>query len=560
MARAEIRKKYTKQQLEDLDKDALIDIFLNQQDQMKDLDEKMQRILEQMVTANRARFGRSSEKIPAEGQIRFAEIDGVVVFFNEAEAVYDEDASDESDDSTDSDDKKAKDNKSKKNKGKRAIDLSGLPQTRVDHELSQEDLENIFGKDGWKRLPDEIYQRLNFIPSKVEVEEHHVAVYAAKDNSGHMAKADRPASLLRNSIVSPSLLAAIINGKYVNAAPLYRQEKEFERYGVPINRQNMANWIIRCAERHLSILYDYLHKGLYDFHVIQADETHTIVTKDGRSPGAQSWMWVYRSGSMYQDKAIVLYDYQKDRKEDHPIEFLKGYKGTCVTDGYQVYHGMEAKDENLKIAGCWAHARRKFYDAEQTVPKKIRNSCSAHLALRQIQAIYREEKQLKDLPPDERKVLRQRCVKPLVDAYFSWVNQASVGVLQGSILDKAFTYSKNQEKYLRTFLDDGEVPMDNNASEASIRNFVIGRKNWVMFDTIHGAQASAIVYSIAETAKANNLKPYEYFKYILTVLPEHEDDDDPEFSFCEKLLPWSEDLPAECRKEPKNSKTESGKK
>ncbi|MCD7751508.1 MAG: IS66 family transposase, partial [Lachnospiraceae bacterium] len=472
MVRAETHKNYTKQQLEDLSKDSLIDLYLNQQTQLTELDKKMQLILEQMVTSNRARFGRSSEKIPAEGQIRFAEVDGTIVFFNEAEAVNDTESpgtsDEESPDASDETDKEPQDGKKKnkppvKTKGQKEQALSQLPTRRVDHDIPVDELEKLFGKDGWKRLPDEVYRRLEFIPAKVEVEEHHVAVYAAKDES-HMEKAKHPAYLLRNSLVTPSLLAAIINGKYVNAVPLYRLEKEFERYGIPVTRQNMANWVIQGSERYLSIFYDYLHQKLYDFHVIQADETRVEVTKDGRSAGAMSWMWVYRTGSMYEDRAVVLYDYQKDRKTDHPLEFLKGFSGICETDGYQVYHKIEGMKEDLKIAGCWAHARRKFYDAEQTVPKKIRNKCTAHLALRQIQAIYREEKHLKGLPPDERLELRKRCVKPLVDAYFAWVKQEAVGTLEGGILWKAFQYSMNQEKYLRVFLEDGEVPMDNNAS------------------------------------------------------------------------------------------------
>ncbi|MCC8125876.1 MAG: IS66 family transposase [Clostridiales bacterium] len=458
MARMEIYKNYTKQQLEELGSDAVIELFLSQQNQLKELDRKMQLILEQMVTSNRARFGRSSEKIAVEGQIRFAEVDGTIVFFNEAEAVRDADGSD-----TETDEDRKTRKPPVKVKGQKEQALSQLPARRIDHDIPREELENLFGSDGWKRLPDEVYRRLEFIPSKVEVEEHHVAVYAAKDES-RMEKAKHPAYLLRNSLVTPSLLAAIINGKYVNAVPLYRLEKEFERYGIPVTRQNMANWVIQCSERYLSVFYDYLRKKLYTFPVIQADETHVDVTKDGRNAGAESWMWVYRTGSLYDDGAIVLYDYQKTRKTDHPLEFLKDFQGVCVTDGYQVYHSIEEQKEDLKIAGCWAHARRKFYDAEQTVPKKIRNKCTAHLALRQIQAIYREEKHLKDLPAAERLELRKRCVKPLVDAYFAWVKQETAGVLEGGILWKALQYSRNQEKYLRVFLENGEVPMDNNAS------------------------------------------------------------------------------------------------
>jgi hypothetical protein len=257
-------------------------------------------------------------------------------------------------------------------------------------------------------------------------------------------------------------------------------------------------------------------------------------------------MWVYRTGKMYKDKPIVLYDYQQTRNTSHPREFLKDFKGVCVTDGYQVYHSLEKEREDLTIAGCWAHARRKYDEAVKALPKKEQKSSLAYLALKQIQAIYREEKQLSELSPEERLKHRQVSVKPLVEAYFVWIKEHIDKVLPKSKTWGGFNYSINQEKYLKTFLDNGEVPIDNNAAEQSIRGFCIGKKNWVMIDTINGAMSSAIIYSLAETAKANNLKPYNYFEYLLTEIPKHLDDKD--LSFCEDLLPWSPNLPAECRK------------
>ena len=198
------------------------------------------------------------------------------------------------------------------------------------------------------------------------------------------------------------------------------------------------------------------------------------------------------------------------------------------------------------IAGCWAHARRKFDEALKATSKDKQKSCTANKALKLIQAIYREEKKLADLSSEERLEQRQLVVKPLVEAYFAWVHKVEPNLLNGSKTYKGLQYSINQEKYLKVFLEDGDVPMDNNAAEQSIRGFCIGKKNWVMIDTVAGAKSSAIAYSIAETAKANHLKPYEYFKHLLTVIPDHMDDTDR--SFLEELLPWSDELPAECRK------------
>lgn len=361
-----------------------------------------------------------------------------------------------------------------------------------------------------------------------------------------MVKAEHPRGLLHGSAVSPTLAAAIINGKYVNAIPLYRLEQEFKRYGLAITRQNMANWMIRLGEEYLSVLYDYLHRKLYDYHVIQADETPVLVNRDGRPAGSKSYMWVYRSGYMYPDRQIVLYEYQRTRNASHPREFLKDFSGICVTDGYQVYHTLEKEKEDLTIAGCWVHGRRKFEEALATIPAEGKKESVAFLVMKQIQAIYREEKKLKSLTSEERLAQRQAIIRPLVEALFVYLKQNDCQVPKTGKLREAFTYALNQEKYLKVFLTDGDVPMDNNASERAIRGFCIGKKNWQVIDTINGAKTSAMIYSIAETAKANNLKPYEYFEYLLEEIPEHMEDTDR--SFLERLLPWSPELPEKIRK------------
>lgn len=537
--------RYTEEQLNTVDKSLLIQMFLNQQEQLetltaevRSLNEKMQLMMEQMVLANRNRFGRSSEKMADAGQISFMEVDGTIVFFNEAEAVCNLDAPEpeQLEESTP---------RPVKKKGKREQDMSGLPIERIDHYMTEEELTAEFGKNGWKRLPDAISRRYRFVPAKVEVEEHHIGVYADKKD-GHMVKAKHPRGLLHGSPVSPTLAAAIMNGKYVNAIPLYRLEQEFRRYGLAITRQNMANWMIRLGEEYLSVLYDYLHRKLYDYHVIQADETPVLVNHDGRPAGSKSYMWVYRSGYMYPEKQIVLYEYQRTRNASHPREFLKDFSGICVTDGYQVYHTLEKEKEDLTIAGCWVHGRRKFEEALAIIPAEGKKESVAYLVMKQIQAIYREEGKLKDLSSEERLAQRQVVIRPLVDALFAYLKQKKEQIVVKGKLEAAFTCLLNQEKYLRVFLNDGDVPMDNNASERAIRGFCIGKKNWEVIDTINGAKTSAVIYSIAETAKANNLKPYEYFEHLLTVIPEHMEDTDR--SFLEELLPWSPALPENIRK------------
>ena len=537
--------RYTEEQLNTVDKSLLIQMFLNQQEQLetltaevRSLNEKMQLMMEQMILANRNRFGRSSEKMEDASQISFMEVDGTIVFFNEAEAVCNLDA-------PEPEQLEVPAPRLVKKKGKKEQDMSGLPIERIDHYMTEEELTAEFGKNGWKQLPDAISRRYRFVPAKVEVEEHHIGVYSDKKD-GHMVKAKHPRGLLHGSTVSPTLAAAIMNGKYVNAIPLYRLEQEFKRYGLAITRQNMANWMIRLGEEYLSVLYDYLHQKLYDYHVIQADETPVLVNHDGRPAGSKSYMWVYRSGYMYPEKQIVLYEYQRTRNASHPREFLKDFSGICVTDGYQVYHTLEKEKEDLTIAGCWVHGRRKFEEALATIPAEGKKDSVAWLVMKQIQAIYREEGKLKDLPSQERLAQRQVVIQPLVDALFAYLKQKKEQIVVKGKLEAAFTYLLNQEKYLRVFLNDGDVPMDNNASERAIRGFCIGKKNWEVIDTINGAKTSAVIYSIAETAKANSLKPYEYFEHLLTVIPEHMEDTDR--SFLEELLPWSPALPENIRK------------
>ncbi len=371
--------KYTEEQLNTMDKSLLISLFLGLQEQLDNLtkethslNEKMQLMMEQLILANNHRFGRSSEKMADVAQIYFIEIDGTIGFFNEAEAVCDLDA-------PEPEHLELKSPKGKKQSGKKEKDLSRLETNRIDHYMTEVELAAEFGENGWKQLPDMIAKRYKFIPAKVEVDEHHVGVYSSKSD-GHMVKADHPKGLLHGSPVSPSLAAAIMNGKYINALPLYRLEKDFERYGLAIERKNMANWMIRLAEEYLAILYDFLHERLFEYHVIQADETPVLVNRDGRSAGSKSYMWVYRSGYMYKDEHIVLYEYQKTRNASHPRTFLKDYSGICVTDGYQVYHTVEKQLEDLTIAGCWVHARRRLDEAQKVIPEAAKKGSMSYLS------------------------------------------------------------------------------------------------------------------------------------------------------------------------------------
>ena len=536
-------KTFSELELTKYSKKDIIQLFLNQQailakqsTQLEEMNKNITLLIEANKIGKQKRFGRSSEKMVYDEQMELC--------FNEAEVT----AAGKLIEEPEFDEVCPKPYKRKKAKGKRNEDLKDLPVSIIEHTLNDDELRAIFG-DTWKRLPDEVYKRLQFHPATFEVEEHHVAVYAGKDNQT-IVKANRPVDLLRNSIVTPTLVAGILNGKYINALPLYRLEQEFERNDIHISRQVMANWTIQCAERYLSLLYDRMHQELYQCNVSQADETPVLVSKDGRSAGSKSYMWVYRTGKMYEAPPIILYDYQKTRKADHPREFLKGYKGTIVTDGYEVYHKLEKEEADITIAGCWSHARRRFADVVKTMDKEAAKDTLAYAALKQIALIYKIDNDLLELSPQERVARRNLLVRSQVEAFFAWVKAHRSDVPSQSETGKGFTYCLNQEKYLRTFLENGYVPLDNNATEGAIRGFCIGKNNWHLIDTVEGAKASAVIYSIAETAKANNLKPYHYFKYLLQQIPQHMTDKNT--YFLDKLLPWSEDLPEECRKVTQN--------
>ena len=502
--------------------------------QQKQMEQQIHTLNEKIAIMNARHFGRSTEKLET--------LPGQMNIFNETEVAAAEAIAEPAIEQVVV--------RRTKKKGQRKEDLSRLPKRIENHELTKEQLKAIFGENGWKRLPDEVYSRVEYRPAVKEVVEHHVAVYAARKNDvDAIVRADRPVDLLRNSIATPSLVAAIMNAKYTNAIPLYRIAQDFEQNDMILGRATMANWVIRCSERYLSLVYDRLQKHLCAQKIIQADETTCQVTKDGRPSDAKSYMFVYRTSEHCKEKPVILYQYGKTRSKSNIQRFLRGFSGTLVSDAFSGYKSLDKNDENIHSAFCWAHARRDYADALKALKGEDKNYAHetvAHKALVQIAAIYKAEEALKDLTAEERYSRRQREVKPLVEAYFAWVHEQDPATILSQKTRDGLNYSMNQEKYLKIFLEDGNIPIDNSATERAIRPFTIGRANWHIIDTVHGAESSAVIYSLVETAKANNLKIYEYLKHLLTEIPKHIDD--TSMDFLEDLLPWSEKLPKECHK------------
>lgn len=540
--------KLTTDQLNTMPKETLVSLVLSMQEQLIELNSRMDDLVRQISLANNYRFGRHTEKLAQLGGQGYIGEDGQI-YFNEAEAIY-ESCPDPEEPTVETAIRK----RTSRPKGKKEQDLEGFPVYLVPTiEVPEADLIREFGSlDNCRRMPDEVFKRLRYIPAGWQVEETHVAVYRSKSGEPKFLKGETPSYLLRGSIVTASLESAIITAKFANAQPFRRIEKDFAQNGVAISEQNMASWTIKCSERYLSRLFDYLHILLNRHHVLQTDETTVEVTNDGRKAGSKSYMWVYRTAKYERDHPIVLYDYQKTRSHEHPLKFLEGFHGTLVCDAYPGYKTMSQKTEDIVLAECWAHVRRKFSDVVKASVGHPDRSRIASDALQLIAAIFHAEGKLQDLSPKDRQRKRRIKVRPLVDVFFTWVHRTAADetiLLTGDTYD-AIQYCINQEKHLRVFLENGEVPIDNNCTEGSIRGFTVGRKNWMMINTIAGARASAVIYSLVETARANNLHIYNYFEYLLTELPKLKEfaSAEEETKAMDRLLPWSEELPDICHK------------
>ena len=538
----------SEEHLNNLNKEALVIIAASLQDQMQslyaqldkanaqlaDTNRQIELLTEQIRIMNQRQFGRHSESGLMEGQLTLFDS------FNEAEATADAQLPD-----PDITEVVISSYRRKKSAGKREEDLEGLPARVFDHRIPDDELARLF-PNGYKELPDEVYKRLHIIPETFIVDEHHVHVYASKDNDGTIVKAPRPVDLFRNSIATPSLVASILNGKYNNALPLERQSKAYKSNGINLSTNTMANWVIKSSDAYLSLLYERLHQLIYQNHVIHADETPVKVMRIDNARiknGKKTYMWVYRNRVTDHTHPIVLYDWQPSRRADHPREFLKDFSGIVITDGYQVYHKLGKEREDLSIGGCWIHARRPFAEFIKSI-KESADGTIAQEAYTMITEMLHIDNDFDDLPSDDRLKQRQLILTEKVDAYFTWVKHKYTQVTNNSTIGKALAYSIHQEPYLRLFLTDGDVPMDNNSAEQAIRPFTIGRKNFVLIDSSNGARASAVIYSLVETAKANQLNVYQYFELLLTEIPKHMDDKN--LSFLDDLLPWSPTVQEKC--------------
>jgi len=388
-----------------------------------------------------------------------------------------------------------------------------------------------------------VRRELCVTPAKAYIKEIYTVNYACgpcdeESDQANIVKPEVPVPVINHGLGSPSSVAYTIYQKFVNALPLDRQEKDWANFGVQISRATLANWVIYVAIKWLKPLYMQWKAVLVCGVVIQSDDTPVqVLHEPGKTPESESRMWVYRTGTFVQTH-IILFEYQPDKAGERPKKFLeKAPRGFYLqTDGCASYNAVVGAVH----CGCWAHQRRKLVEA---LPPTNKQASKAAEGLDFVLKLFALEDEFKDLTPEER--FKQRLVrsKPVLDGFFAWVD--TVNPLAGSKLGTAITYARNQQKALSAFLLDGRVSIHNNASENAIRTFVRGRNNWLFSDTVQGAEASAICYSIVETAKANEVNPFKYLNYLFcelpTVLTKNPDADLAQF------FPWSVETRERCR-------------
>jgi AraC-like DNA-binding protein len=318
--------------------------------------------------------------------------------------------------------------------------------------------------------------------------------------------------------------------------PLYRQEKELERHGIKLSRQTMSNWLIKCSEDWLELIYNRLHQKFLEREVLYADETvFQVLHEQGREAKQRSYLWVYRTGNDGKNP-IVLADYQPGRGSEHPKRFLRGFRGYLHSDGWEAYHKLT----DMTIVGCWAHARRLYDQALKTISEKSREGTEALRGKRYCDELFAIERKLADLSADERYLQRLELAKPILDDYHNWLLSFNEADLGKNLISKAVNYSLKQWKYLVNYLLDGRLEISNNRTERTVKMFVIDRKNFLFANTSRGAKSSAIIFSIVQTALDNGLNPYEYLVNIFRSLPNSSLTENPER--LDSFLPFSKNL------------------
>lgn len=415
----------------------------------------------------------------------------------------------------------------KKGKPGRKPISAKLPRVEYLHDIPEEEKICACGAL-MQRIGEEVSEKLKLIPMQIEVEKHIRPKYSCKHCEGvesegiHPAVkiADVPLSILPKTIATGSLLTYIIVNKFCDGLPFYRQEKIFNRLGINIKRANMCNWTVRAYEKS-RVLENLLIIELQKSFLIGIDETTVQVLKEpDKPPESNSYMWVFRGGT--PENPIILFHYDPSRSGNVPYQYLRNYKGHIQTDGYEGYNRLASEPDIIQV-GCWAHARRKFFDVIESLKnlKYEKSENLAHKIMDLIAKLYENERiaKEKNLSREDIKNMRQKESKPVLDEIKNLLSANRDKVLPQSKLGIAANYTLSRWTLLVKYISDGLIPIDNNLVENAIRPFVIGRKNWLFYDSQDGAKASAFFYSLIETAKANGLEPNSYLNYVFEEIP-----------------------------------------
>ena len=412
---------------------------------------------------------------------------------------------------------------------------------------------------GYKQVRTE----LRITPAKVErvryMQEELICPECRKDGDGTIVQAQTPVPLMAHSPASPSVVAYVMFDKSFVSVPYYRQEACMAQLGLELPRETMANWYIKCAMEYFQPVYDHMHRLLLQRDIIHADETTCQVLREkGKAAKATSYMWMYLSGSDGL-APIVLYEYQAGRSGVFPKAFLEGFSGIVQCDGYSGYNQVE----DVVLAICSAHCRRKFYEAlpakrqkklklldinsetevkdiELPGPEQMKSMIPAEIGLVFFNKLFFIEKGLKGMEPEKRREKRLEKEAPVWEKFWTWIE--TLKPLGGSKLEKAVNYSVNHRETLQSYMLDGRCELSNNKAERCAKSYAIGRKNSLFHASVAGAEATALVYSIIETAKANKLNVFQYLYVLLLYMPEHKEDPDA----VKTLLPWSDFIKERC--------------
>ena len=513
--------------LKHLSPDALIARIIELQSQNQQLAQRIGQLEELFRLAQLKRFAPSSEKFK----------DRV---FDEAEQIAaTEPADDDPDDAFALPDTGLPEvDKPERGKQGRKPLPAELPRRRIEYDLPDEQKICPCCQNALHRMGEQMSEQLH-IEVKASVLQHVRLKYACRHCEQHaehtpIVTAPMPAQPLPGSNASAAMIATVTTGKYVDGTPLYRMEHALARAGIPVGRGTLAKWIIRPAELHYRRLYEAMRQTLLSQPLIHGDETTVQVLKEeGKSAQSKSYMWTYRS-AQDSEQPVVLFDYQPGRGQQYPQAFLAGYDGMLMTDGYSAWRTLEG----VTHFGCMAHSRRLFVDAHKGQKKKAGGR--ALQALEYFKALYQVETLARaELPVGQTRAayayrLRQQHSVPLLEALKTWLDTQAPQVLPESLLGKAISYTRNQWEYLSRYVIDGRAPVDNNILERDIRPFATARHSWLFSDTVAGAKASAMVYSLVLTCRACNVEPYAYLHHVLTEMPQRTSDAD-----ISDLLPFN---------------------